>query len=91
MPFIRTTATNKVAKLDKRIRLLAGGMRASKTISVELVLIAKSQSDLTCGVCGLHGLQRGCRYLFSDDAETRKEHEEEWQYDPKLTSSSWSW
>lgn len=45
MPFIRTTATNKVAKLDKRIRLLAGGMRASKTISVELYLIARAQTD----------------------------------------------
>ncbi len=31
--------------MDKRIRLLAGGMRASKTISVLLYLIARSQGD----------------------------------------------
>lgn len=43
--FVETTATIKVKSLDKRIRLLAGGMRASKTISVLLYLIARCQTD----------------------------------------------
>lgn len=43
--FTATTATKKVIHLTKRIRLLAGGMRASKTISVLLYLIARAQSD----------------------------------------------
>lgn len=43
--FTETTATKKVINLDKRIRLLAGGTSASKTISVLLYLIAKCQTD----------------------------------------------
>lgn len=45
MPFIETTATKRIKRLDGRIRLLAGGMRASKTISVLLYLIARAQTD----------------------------------------------
>jgi len=45
--FTATTATNKIIRMDKRIRLLAGGMRASKTISVLLYLIARAQTDKT--------------------------------------------
>jgi len=45
--FTETTATVKVKNLNKRIRLLAGGMRASKTISVLLYLIARAQMDKT--------------------------------------------
>lgn len=45
MPYIETTATRKIKRLNKRVRLLAGGMRASKTISVLLYLIAKAQTD----------------------------------------------
>ncbi len=45
MAYVETTATDKIKKLDRRIRLLAGGMRASKTISVLLYLIARAQSD----------------------------------------------
>lgn len=40
-----TTATRKVAKMSKRIRLAAGGTSASKTISILLVLINAAQSD----------------------------------------------
>ena len=47
MQFSATTATKKVIGLNKRIRLLAGGTSASKTISVLLYLIAKSQTDKT--------------------------------------------
>jgi phage terminase large subunit len=43
--FVETTATVKTKNLNKRIRLLAGGMRASKTISILLYLIARAQTD----------------------------------------------
>jgi phage terminase large subunit len=45
--FTATTATHRVIKMDKRIRLLAGGMRASKTISILLYLIQRCQTDTT--------------------------------------------
>lgn len=45
MPYSETTATRKVKKLNKRIRLLAGGTSASKTISALLYLIARCQYD----------------------------------------------
>lgn len=45
MRFTATTATHKVMAMDKRIRLCPGGMRASKTISILLYLIARAQSD----------------------------------------------
>lgn len=43
--FIVTTATRKIARMRKRVRLLAGGMRASKTISILMCLIDLAQSD----------------------------------------------
>jgi len=43
--FQQTTAFNKIAKLNKRIRIVQGGTSASKTISILLYLIAKAQSD----------------------------------------------
>jgi phage terminase large subunit len=43
--FTATTATRKILKLKKRIRLVAGGTSASKTISILLDLIALAQSD----------------------------------------------
>lgn len=45
MEFSITTATKKVASLQKRIRALQGGTSASKTISVLQLLIHKSQTD----------------------------------------------
>lgn len=45
MKFTATTATKKIINMDKRIRLCAGGMRASKTISILLYLIARAQGD----------------------------------------------
>lgn len=45
--FQKTTATRKLLKLKKRIKGVAGGTSASKTISILLILIAKSQSDKT--------------------------------------------
>lgn len=43
----RTTATNRVIALKKRIRALQGGTSASKTISILLYLIDRAQSDDT--------------------------------------------
>lgn len=42
--FQAVTATQKLLKLDKRIRAAAGGTSASKTISILLILIDKAQS-----------------------------------------------
>lgn len=42
-----TTAFKKIKKLNKRIRGIAGGTSASKTISVLIYLIARAQSDRT--------------------------------------------
>lgn len=45
MSYKITTATKKVSKLKKRIRVAQGGTSASKTISILLVLIDRSQRD----------------------------------------------
>lgn len=43
--FIQTTATKKLLKLKKRIRGIAGGTSASKTVSILLILLDKAQSS----------------------------------------------
>lgn len=43
--YYETTATKKIKKMHKRIRAVAGGTSASKTISILLYLIAKAQLD----------------------------------------------
>ena len=43
--FVATTATTKVINLNKRIRAVAGGTSASKTISILLYLIHCAQTD----------------------------------------------
>lgn len=45
MQYVPTTAVQKLLKLDKRIKGVAGGTSASKTISIEQILIDKAQSD----------------------------------------------
>ena len=45
--YIETTATRKITSLDKRIRAVAGGPSASKTVSILLYLIARAQTDNT--------------------------------------------
>lgn len=45
MLFVKTTATQKIISLNKRIRIVQGGTSASKTISILLYLIALAQSD----------------------------------------------
>lgn len=43
--YTATTATRKIVKLNNRIRAVAGGTSASKTISILLYLINRAQSD----------------------------------------------
>jgi phage terminase large subunit len=47
MAYYETTATKKIKTLKKRVRAVAGGTSASKTISILLYLIAKCQTDTT--------------------------------------------
>lgn len=47
MPYQATTATRKLLKLRKRIKGVAGGTSAGKTISILQILIDKAQSDKT--------------------------------------------
>lgn len=63
--FIKTTATQRIANLQNRIRIVQGGTSASKTISILLYLIASAQSDkkptLTSVVSeSFPHLRRGC-------------------------------
>jgi phage terminase large subunit len=45
MAYQKTTATNKILQMKKRIRAVQGGTSASKTISILLYLIAMAQTD----------------------------------------------
>lgn len=72
--FSETTATQKIAALQKKIRAVQGGTSASKTISWLLYLIALSQTDYVCSDCG----RRGCQ---------DQTHKISWKLDPKLTST----
>lgn len=45
MSYAKTTATKKIANLDKRIRIVQGGSSASKTISILIYLIVLAQTD----------------------------------------------
>lgn len=47
MIYATTTATRRVARLNKKIRAVQGGTSASKTISILIVLIAMAQEDET--------------------------------------------
>lgn len=47
MQYVPTTAVDKLLKLNKRIKGVAGGTSASKTISILQILIDKSQTDKT--------------------------------------------
>lgn len=44
MPYIATTSTHKLLKLNKRIRVVAGGTSAGKTIAILQILIDYAQS-----------------------------------------------
>lgn len=63
--FLITTATKKITRLIKRIRVVQGGTSASKTISILIYLIDKAQNDeaktLTSVVSeSIPHLKRGC-------------------------------
>lgn len=45
MKYVKTTAVQKLLRLNKRVKGIAGGTSASKTISIEQILIHKAQSD----------------------------------------------
>lgn len=45
--FQSTTATKKITRLTKRLRVVQGGTSASKTVSILLYLIDRAQSDTT--------------------------------------------
>lgn len=45
MAYLPTTATKKLARLRKRIRLVPGGTSAGKTISIEQLLMDDAQTD----------------------------------------------
>ena len=47
MPYQATQATRKLAKLRQRIKVVAGGTSAGKTISILTILIEKCQLDTT--------------------------------------------
>lgn len=71
MPYVPTTATKKILGLTKRLRIVAGGTSASKTISVLLYLIHLAQTDkiptLTSIVSeSFPHLQRGAMRDFLD-------------------------
>ena len=76
MKYQKTTGTKKILKLTKRIRAIAGGTSASKTISIILYLIAEAQSDKTPTLSSIVSesvphLKKGC---IRDFKNIMKEH-----------------
>ena len=49
MKFIETKATKKLLKLKKRIRAIAGGTSASKTVSILMIMIDVAQKSKSAG------------------------------------------
>lgn len=77
MSYQITTATNKVAQLKKRIRVVQGGTSASKTISILIYLIARAQSDKTPTITSVVSesfphLKRGAIRDFLSILETQR-------------------
>lgn len=73
----RTTSTQKILALNKRIRAVQGGTSASKTISILLVLISAAQADKTSTITSIVSesfphLKRGA---IRDFLSIMKEHE----------------
>jgi len=74
MKYIETTATNKLIKLQRRIKGVAGGTSAGKTISIIQILIDKAQSDKRPTLTSIMSesmphLKRGCIRDFLDIME----------------------
>lgn len=75
MAYIATTATRKLVKLRKRIKGVAGGTSAGKTISIIQILIEKSQLDKTPTLTSITSesmphLKRGAIRDFLDIMQT---------------------
>jgi phage terminase large subunit len=73
--FSITTATKKVAQLQKRIRAIQGGTSAGKSISILQLLIHKAQTDKTPTVTSvvsesLPHLRKGCMRDFLNIMDT---------------------
>jgi phage terminase large subunit len=74
MKYIPTTATKKLMKLGRRIKGVAGGTSAGKTISIIQILIDKAQSDKKPTLTSIMSesmphLKRGCIRDFLDIME----------------------
>lgn len=74
MKYIATTATKKLIKLQRRIKGVAGGTSAGKTISIIQILIDKAQSDKKPTLTSITSesvphLRRGCIRDFLDIME----------------------
>lgn len=72
-----TTATKKIAALNKRIRAVQGGSSASKTISILLYLIARAQTDKSPTVTSVVSesiphLKRGAMRDFKNIMQTHR-------------------
>ena len=82
MLYVPTTAVQKLLKLKKRIRGVAGGTSASKTISIEQILIDKAQTDTTpklTSICSesMPHLKRGAMRDFLNIMEGHGYYKEE--------------
>lgn len=74
MKYILTTATKKLMRLERRIKGVAGGTSAGKTISIIQILIDKAQSDKKPTLTSITSesfphLKRGCIRDFLDIME----------------------
>lgn len=74
MKYIPTTATKKLMRLERRIKGIAGGTSAGKTISIIQILIDKAQSDKRPTLTSIMSesmphLKRGCIRDFLDIME----------------------
>lgn len=75
--YVATTATKKILNLNKRIRAVAGGTSASKTISILLYLIHCAQTDKTATLTSVVSesiphLKRGAIRDFRNILEAHK-------------------
>ena len=77
MPFVITKATQKIAKLNKRIRACQGGTAAGKTIGILQVLIDSAQTDKQPTITSIVSesfphLKKGALRDFLNILETQK-------------------
>jgi phage terminase large subunit len=99
MPYILTTATKRIARQRKRIRLDAGGTSAGKTISILQLLVDDAQTDIKPTVTSVVSesfphLRKGCVRDFQSIMqehgywEERRWNKSEFTYDFPLIDPS---